>query len=591
MAPKTTTLSEYLFTRLRQLGINAIHGVPGDYNLTLLDYVEPSGLSWVGNANELNAGYAADGYARVKGLGALITTFGVGELSAINAIAGAYAERAAVVHIVGTPPRDSQDSRLMVHHTLGDGDYRHFGQMHAHVTVAQANLRDARIVPEQVDTVLQQCLIHSRPVYIEVPADMVSVEVSADRLDVPISAPSNVSNPELEGTITAVLERMTSAKSPVILVDGETRGMRITDSVQSIVSLTGWTTFTTNFGVGLIDMTASNVYGIYQGNWADEKVRKLVEESDLVLCFGPHLSSTNTYAWTSIPKEEKTISFTQAGIIMGGKLKRHTSTAETVKLLLSKLEKDDVKSSLKSEKQIDLPRDELLSFSKVSSDEIIKQDKAWHLLANFLRPGDILMGETGTAGYGVRKMPLPKHIQLFSPITWLSIGYMLPACQGAALAQRELVSSGNYHGISKARTVLVIGDGSFQMTAQELATIIRLNLNVVIFLINNDGYTIERCIHGVTQKYNDVSKWRYLQTPSTFGAPESTFTGSARTYGELQKLIESSELADGDGVRMVEVFMDRNDAPVGPLLDMMKKELEADAQRVAQNGVKSSKKV
>lgn len=116
---ESVTLAEYLFSRLRQLGIGAIHGVPGDYNLELLDYVEPAGLLWVGNANELNAAYATDGYARIKGIGALITTYGVGELSAINAIAGAFAERAPVVHIVGTPRRDAQDGRKMIHHTLG----------------------------------------------------------------------------------------------------------------------------------------------------------------------------------------------------------------------------------------------------------------------------------------------------------------------------------------------------------------------------------------------------------------------------------------------------------------------------------------
>src|SRR4051794_27575791 len=159
--PSTITLAEYLFIRLRQLGVGAIHGVPGDYNLTLLDYVEPTGLLWVGNANELNAGYAADGYARIKGVGALVTTFGVGELSAINAIAGAFTERAAVVHIVGTPPRASQDGRLKIHHTFNDGEYRRFGLMAAQVTVAQANLRDPRTCPEQIDEVLRQCLIHS----------------------------------------------------------------------------------------------------------------------------------------------------------------------------------------------------------------------------------------------------------------------------------------------------------------------------------------------------------------------------------------------------------------------------------------------
>lgn len=111
-------VAEYLFTRLRQLGCTSLHGLPGDFNLLALDYVVPSGLLWVSSCNELNAAYAADAYGRVRGLGAIMTTFGVGELSAINGIAGAFAELAPVVHIVGTPNRASQAGGLMLHHTV-----------------------------------------------------------------------------------------------------------------------------------------------------------------------------------------------------------------------------------------------------------------------------------------------------------------------------------------------------------------------------------------------------------------------------------------------------------------------------------------
>jgi pyruvate decarboxylase len=172
-------------------------------------------------------------------------------------------------------------------------------------------------------------------------------------------------------------------------------------------------------------------------------------------------------------------------------------------------------------------------------------------------------------------MPLPKHTRLFGPITWLSIGYMLPACQGAALAQRELIASSNYHGINNARTILLIGDGSFQMTVQQLGTIIKHNLNVVVFLLNTDGYTIERCIHGVDQGYNDVALWRYLQAPSLFGAPASAYTASARTYGELEEVLGNDELAYGEGLRMVEIRMDKEDVPVDPLSDLLSKQKNA----------------
>ena len=563
---RTVKLAEYLFARLKQLGVGSVHGVPGDYNLTLLDFVEPAGLLWVGNTNELNAGYAADGYARMKGIGALATTYGVGELSVINAVAGAYTERAAVVHIVGTPARESQDSRLMIHHTLGDGDYRHFSQMHSHVTVAQINLVDPRVAPEQIDEVLKQCILQSRPVYIEVPADMVTVAVLADRLSFEIQIPEAVPNPGHDLTLANVLQRIHSAKQPLILVDGETRPLGLADLVQRLIVATKWPTFTTTSGKGLIDMTMPNVHGIYRGSYADPKTKNFMHGSDLVLCFGPHFSSTNSYNWSAVPKADITICFTQAGIKIGNELFRDISARYAVSWLLRRLDLSKVKTY---STELDLPRDHLLSFSDDSSNEIIKHDQFWRILANFLRSGDIILGETGMAGFGVREMPLPKNTRLFTPVTWLSIGYMLPASQGAALAQRELIASSAYHGLTDARTILLIGDGSFQMTAQELSTIIRHDLNVVVFLINNDGYTVERCIHGLNQKYNDIASWRYLKAPSFFGAPDDAYTASVKTYGELEQVLGDEKLADGKGLRMVEVLMDREDVPVGPMLDRL----------------------
>ncbi|KAI1607894.1 thiamine pyrophosphate enzyme [Exophiala viscosa] len=566
----TVTLADYLLTRLKQLGVGAIHGVPGDYNLTLLDYIEPAGLLWVGSTNELNAGYAADGYARIKGLGALITTFGVGELSAINAIAGAYTERAAVVHIVGTPPRDSQDERKMIHHTLGDGDYSHFAQMSAHVTVAQANLLDPRTAPKQIDDALEQCILHSRPVYIEVPVDVVAVPVPADRLESNIQISQSLPSPAFEAAITKLTERLYAAKQPVILVDCETRPLGLMNSVRQLIESTRWPTFTTSSGKSLVDETLPNVYGIYQGRFAAPKTKSVMDNSDLVLFFGPHQSTTNSYSLTALPRTDVTISFTFGGIKVASDMYRDVSAKQVLDYLLNNL--DFAKLNADTKTDVDLPRERNLSFSDVSDEQEIKQDKVWRLIGNFLQPGDILMGETGTPGYGVREMSLPPHTRLFTPTTWLSIGYMLPASQGAALAQRELMASSNYHGIKDARTVLLIGDGSFQMTVQELATIIRHNLNVVIFLINNDGYTIERCIHGLRQGYNDITPWRYLKAPEFFGAPENTYTNSAKTYGELKQVLEDKSLTDAKGLRMVEVFLDREDAPVGPLVDLLNKQ-------------------
>lgn len=562
-------IAEYLFARLRQLGVGAIHGVPGDYNLRLLDFVEPSGLLWAGNANELGAAYAADAYARIKGISALITTFGVGELSAINGIAGAYAERAPLVHIVGVPPRASQDNRLLIHHTFNDGEYGRFAQMHSHVTIAQTRLSDPHTSPRQIDDVLAQCLHHSRPVYIEIPVDLVDAQVPSDLITQEVRMLNTAPSSSRIDVLDEIISKINAAKQPIILLDGESRPMGIVKEVQQIMKTTNWPTWTTPFGKGLLDdETVPNFHGVYLGSFDNPVVQAFVNEADLVLCFGSHNSATNTYAYSSIPKTDLSITFLDTEVKIGNQVFRDAPARHMVSLLTQRLDSSSVQ---RYETYPSLPRDYKLSFSNIegSKDTPLSQDKLWRILSNFIQPGDIVMGETGTAGYGVREMPLPKHSRLFTPVTWLSIGYMLPGAQGAALAQRELMEASNYHGIKNARTILLIGDGSFQMTAQELGTIIRHNLDVVIFLINNDGYTIERCIHGRTQGYNDIATWRYLQAPSFFGASDDIYTASAKTWAELEQVLGEEKLNRGKGLRMVEIFLDREDAPNGPLTQFL----------------------
>ncbi|KAH6879436.1 thiamine diphosphate-binding protein [Thelonectria olida] len=524
--------------RLRQLGVDSIHGVPGDYNLELLDYVQPAGLRWVGNANELNAAYAADAYSRIKGIGAVITTFGVGELSAVNAIPGAYTEFAPVVHIVGIPSRASQENRLLVHHTFNDGEYRRFAAIHAHVTVAQACLNDPRTSAEQIDAALSQCLLYSRPVYIE----------DAKRLQSPIIVPDGEPDEAQDEVLRKIFNRIYHARQLVIIVDGESRPIGIQESVQ-------WPTWTTPFGKGLTDETLHNLHGIYRGSFDDPNTRTFIKESDLVL-------SSNSYSYSTVPKSDAAILFTTKGVRVGSQLYRDVSS----KYIMSRVANDlDLTCVLSYDPYPHLPQDTLARIPEKLLDEPLTHDRLWRILANFVRPGDIVLGETGTAGYGVREMPLPPHTRVFTPVTWLSVGYMLPGAQGAALAQDELIKSSNYFGLSSAKTILFIGDGSFQMTAQEIATMIRHKLNITIFLINNDGYTIERAIHGRKQDYNNVSPWRYLKAPEFFGAKESTYTGSARTWRELRDVLGHEGLNQDKELRMVEIFVEREDCPKGPL--------------------------
>lgn len=301
-------LAEYLFTRLQQLGVKHVHGVPGDYNLTACDYVEKAGLGWVGNANELNAGYAADGYARIKGMSALLTSFGVGELSAINAIGAAYAERAPVVHIVGTPTTALQNAQECLHHSLGDGNFRAFADMYRTVTVSQANLIDAATAPRLIDDTLKQCLLQSRPVYIELPSDMVTVQVPPPREPIEFTPHDDTDNFEAD-VVATLLSKIYGAERPLLLVDGFTARYHITDEVNELVRRTQFPTLTTPFGKGLVNEDQESFCGVYAGFAGKASHKAWVDRRDLVLRFGPLDSEINTFGSTALPRPEVTVVF------------------------------------------------------------------------------------------------------------------------------------------------------------------------------------------------------------------------------------------------------------------------------------------
>lgn len=552
---ETIHLTEYLFRRLREAGLQAVHGVPGDYNLLMMDYIVPAGLEWVGNCNELNAGYAADGYARVKGIGALVTTFGVGELSAINAIAGSYAEMAPVIHIVGTPKRAMQTRGAKLHHSVCSGkpsDFTMFAEMYSKITVAQENLWDASTAPAQIDRLIRECIIQSRPVYLQVPADMVTEPVPAAALSRPLDLTPPSNDPESEQEVCDIIvERISNGKQPFILIDAGTSRYGLVSEADELVRITGFPTATTPFGKGIPDETLPNFHGIY-ASVGEGAYLPYVESSDLIINIGPVHSNVNTSCFTTIPNPRVSIVFDQTSITIDGEV-YNVFPKGVLKRVLDHLR--DAMLSFWPYPNLPDPRSTLKHISRATRAGALTQDIFFKRMSYFFRPGDIILTETGTASNGGRDFVFPQNVSLINSGVWLSIGYMLGAAQGVALAQRNMGSQG--------RTILFIGDGSFQVTAQELSTIIRKKLSAIIFVINNDGYTIERLIHGMDADYNDIAMWRYLDSPSYFGAPSDdsypVFTARVSTWGELDGVLSRESFQRGPGLRMVELMMGVSD--------------------------------
>lgn len=231
MPEETISLGQYLFARLNQnpIGIKNVFGVPGDFNLALLDKIDDvKGMKWVGSVNELNAGYAADGYSRIKNaftpegssIGCLVTTFGVGELSAVNAIAGAYSEHVGLVHVVGIPSVEAQKKELLLHHTLGNGDFTVFHRISSFISATTAALNDPVHAPDEIDRVIESAFVNQRPTYLAFPSNLVNAKVPASRLEKPLNLKPPPNDPKVqEEVLDTILEMIAKAKNPVVIVD------------------------------------------------------------------------------------------------------------------------------------------------------------------------------------------------------------------------------------------------------------------------------------------------------------------------------------------------------------------------------------
>jgi pyruvate decarboxylase len=275
-------LGSYLLTRLEQMGALTIQGVPGDYNMGFLDLVEDhKTLTWVGNCNELNAAYSADGYARTakRGLmqarssahttrvGAVVTTFGVGELSALNGLAGSFSERVPVVHIVGVPSTVAQGQKALLHHTLGDGRFDAFEEMSRKISVGLVKLEDFMSdLPAAISTLdraLTKGVLEARPVYVSLPTDMVNVKVPSKSLQtsLPYDLKPNEEDAE-QSCLDIVLEQIKKAKDPVIIVDACAIRHGVVMETLELVESSGLTVFSTPMGKSAINETHPQFGGV-----------------------------------------------------------------------------------------------------------------------------------------------------------------------------------------------------------------------------------------------------------------------------------------------------------------------------------------
>lgn len=530
------TVARYLIDRLAESGVRHCFGVPGDFNLVFLDAViaHPQ-VEWVGNANELNAAYAADGYARCRGVAALVTTFGVGELSAINGLAGSYAEYVPVLQVVGAPSRSAKRARAVLHHTLGDGDFDHFSRMHADVTVARAWLTPEN-APEEIDRVIGAMLYERRPGYIVLPTDVVNLPVRAPG---PLVVRKPYLDPRQLAGFSAHAQRiLRDARRPAVLADFLVDRFGARERLKEFLSRSGLSYSTMLMGKALLDESSGSFVGTYVGAASERRVRDVVEGADALIMAGVLLTDVLTAGFTQTLQTERLIELHPFHAKVAGREYCDLPMSEA----LSALE-----SIVGARRDLVIRSTNRATEAEVTRTAQLTQAAFWDRMQQFLRPGDVVVAEQGTAFFGLGPKRCPADTLFLGQPLWGSIGYALPAAFGAGTA------------LPGRRLVVFVGDGSALLTAQEIGTMLRDGLKPIIFLLNNEGYTIERAIHGPEQRYNDIPRWDWTLLPKVMG-PDRAYKGMrVQTTGDLERAL--TDLDQADCLIMLEIVLPKHDFP------------------------------
>jgi indolepyruvate decarboxylase len=540
-------IGEFLLRRLAEVGTTHIFGVPGDYNMSFLEQLYArKEIQWVGTCNELNGAYAADGHARSGKPGVLVTTYGVGCLSAINGIAGAYCEQIPLILISGAPPAHAMRDRVSLHHSLLDGGYRNVHRAFTEFTEYAATISPDNAV-EVIDHAIATAFRCQRPVRLELPSDLTHVEIDVPSQPLALKA-SQPGGPQLNDAAAAVAQALATAKKPLLLFDLPAVRWGAVEDIQTFCA-----TLDIPFGCTVPAVhSVTNPGDQYLGVLPSMSPARqgILADSDLVISCGLNLSDVTTGGFALDLTGKKVIrllpGYTQ--LLEDGRTDPTVYYGAGFNDVLPKVISTVAEQLSTRQRWWPTPESTKPKHVYGPSTDVITEEFFFSRLESFLRPDDVLIAETGTSGQNTVGLNLPTPIRYINQSSWGSIGYALPALLGA------LAASPN------RRHVLCTGDGSFQVTAQELSTIVRHGFAPIILLLNNSGYTIERAILGRTSAYNDIADWAYSDLPRVFGIDDAKYLSRVcHTPVDLDAAL--ADAANSDCLTFIEVKTEPLDIP------------------------------
>lgn len=537
MTTERATIGLAVLDRLHRLGVRHIFGIPGDYVLPLYQLIESSPIIHVGTTREDCAGFAADAYARINGIGAVCVTYCVGGLNTVNAIACAYAERSPVVLLTGSPGLSERTRTPYLHHMVRDFSTQR--EVFERMTVAAVTLDDPLTAEREMDRAFAALLRYRRPIYIEIPRDMVHTPLSDGGK--PFCLDDEPSDPSaLEEALGEVRTMLAAAKRPAMLVGAEVGRFGLQDALSRLVERLNIPIASTLLGKSIIREDHPLYVGIYGGLIGREEVQRLINDSDCLLILGSILSDVEDLdARSPLLAEGRTIHATADRVA----IKHHRYESIKFQDFVQGLVNTPL-PSFPLRKPVGRP---VLHPDPIPPDKPITLEGLFHHLDTVLTENTLIVADVGESLFAAADLHVRRRFEFLSPAYYTSMGFAVPAALGASFADSTL------------RPLVLVGDGAFQMTGTELSSCVRYGQTPIVVILNNRGYSTEREI--LEGPFNDVHEWHYERLCEVIGGGVGF---RIRTQGEFEQRLAAA-LADRKRIYVLNVLLDPSDRSPGML--------------------------
>jgi TPP-dependent 2-oxoacid decarboxylase len=526
------TIGSLLLDRLYHLGLHHMFGIPGDYILTLYKLLENSPIQHIGTTREDCAGFAADAYARIRGIGGVCVTYCVGGLNIVNAIACAYAERSPVVVLSGSPGLVERVKNPMLHHMVQDFSTQR--EVFENVTVASTILDDPLTAERDIDRALSALMRYKRPIYFEIPRDMVLASLEESTPSAPAVIQESSDPDALKEAVSEVRGMLSKAERPVILAGSEIHRFSLQDNLTQLVEHMNVPVASTLLGKSVIREDHPLYIGVYGGLVGRDEILGFVDQADCLLMLGTILTDVeDVRAHPTLLAVGRTIHATADAITIQHHRYDSVRFEDFVRSLAA--------SPLPSFPNITLPLAEKVIFEAPAPNTPVTLKSLFGHLDHLLGEKTIVIADVGECLLAAVDLHVRKSAEFLSPAYYTTMGFSVPAALGAACADPSL------------RPIVLVGDGAFQMTGTELSTCLMNGQSPIVVILNNRGYSTEREI--MDGPFNDLHEWQYEKICEMIGGGIGY---RVKTYGELVAALNES-INDSNHLHVLNVLLDPTD--------------------------------